>query len=244
MSHLSLPETRPITVPTIEDRIEHARSRVPVLSESQRATLAAFDATAKNSLEAGSVMDVVGVLAGIKPVALVYDGLKDYSMLKDVGLHAVLINKEIDEYAISRDPVLAEELQGVLETQPDDAEGYTAKQEKVGRLLGYPATGTEYFVHRIETMDTENLPMIRIKEARDTVDAKFQQLILSPEHYREEVQQYSEPLQAAVRELAPHSYELFEKAARRERIARKINRFLRYLPGVKNADDSYPVHYV
>lgn len=237
--------TRPIEVPTVEDRIEYARSRVPILSESERAALSSFDQMATNTLEAGTVMDVVGVVAGVKPAALLYDGLEDLDILKNVGLYVSLIDGETPMYAISRDLTLAEELQGLMMNQSQgESEDFAEKHARIGRLLGYPTTGTDYFVRRFQTMNSENLPMIRLKQSKGTVDASFQQLILSPEHYKDEVRQYSEPLQAAVKELAPHSYAIFESAARKERIARKMNRFLKFLPGVKSMDDSYPVRYV
>lgn len=153
---------------------------------------------------------IVGVLAGIKPVAMTESndddrevgvdllerlGLK-YSSWEDKGLRYVSYRQDLAD----RMAELHRVVWGKNGEYPDE-------NREIGRLLGYPETATEYFLRRLLTLTTDSpLPVVTPEEIDGTVSDDFCEFILSPDNYREEIETYVYPLEAANREYAPKTY--------------------------------------
>ncbi len=220
---------------TTAERIEKATSEVPLLNTEQKEALRSLDESRMSRMKASGITDVVGVIAGIKPVAFLHDGEVDSQSVAALGLNCEPMANGL--YAASRDEHLSRELRDVWMAKIEDSEDPRDSERAMGKLLGYPETATEYFIERSPTVFTsEELPVIASHAIDDTTSTFFNQLILSPDHYHQEIDQYVIPLEIAVRELAPHTYEFIEKATRRERVSKKIGKFLKPLFGSKRID--------
>lgn len=175
------------------------------------------------------VAETAGVIAGVKPAAIVAPTLsfKDKrsvqqyrQVLKDLGLQSLPVRDTGGwNIVVSRDKAVLKELKSALEVvdklfQDSIAAGanehggfqISDEHEKtIGRLLGYPPTATEYFIRRMRTMSTPGeLPII---ESKLTDNRRFfENFILSPDHYDDEVRAYITPFEQAVHELTPKTY--------------------------------------
>ncbi len=189
--------------------------------------LARLDAAPPNYVRAAGLMDIAGVIAGIKPVVLMHTSEVSIKEVKTLGFHCVVVN-ETGSYIASNDRTRAIEAARIF-TQGLTKSGNrtVATERKIGKLLGYPATATEYFLKRWKTLDTKDeLPVVIPRSTLGTVDDFFVQLILSPEHYKEELAAYVMPLKEATRQYLPKTYRYLEKDAIRERRRTAVRRLL------------------
>lgn len=220
------------TESAIDDLISKATSEVPLLSSEQVEMLAHLDASAAKEKEidwrAVDMLDIVGVVAGIKPSAFLnMDGPDAEKIMTKLGLawHQTIGGG----MAISRFDTLADALAARFEHLWDGIGDRDTMHREIGKLLGYPATATEYFIKRSATIDNpidEQLPMILPEELEGTVRGSFHQFVLSPEAWRDELESHVVPIEAAVKELAPLTYEAFEREVNRERRKQKFRSFI------------------
>lgn len=206
----------------IDEMIDRARADVPEkLNDEQLEAMAAIDSEAiKNSSTRVDTVDVVGVLRGIKPGSLIEDAnnMEDYvrklglscEKIEGKGMMTIAWNDELAKY-------LADDLSAswgeILNETPEG-------NRKIGKLLGYPETATEYYIDRLASFEDpsrEDLPMILPEEFDGTVREYFHQFVLSPDNWREETENYIIPLEEATRELAPRSYKQIEQEVERAR---------------------------
>lgn len=177
---------------------------------------------------AADIVDVIGVLAGIKPAAFIGGNelVVGNDLLSRLGL--VCATSKIKNIVyVSFDKEKAERLASLHELVWGKNAEYANENREIGRLLGYPVTATEYFLHRLSVYGTtEELPIVRVKRTKDTVSEHFQSLILSPEHYDQELAAYSEPLEKATRLLAPRTYAMIKRAATKERFKKHFDRLI------------------
>lgn len=183
------------------------------MNQVDKKALADIDALSEEFGEfiAYDVTDVIGVLVGLKPAALVGGNKQDIDtdLLGRLGLSYTqwpeknLVYVSRDGETVRRLAELHKKVWGKNATYPDES-------REIGRLLGYPETATEYFIKRLKTLDSDSpLPAFIPEETKDTVSSYFQNLVLSPDNYKEELASYCEPLEAAVREFAPRTYAVF-----------------------------------
>ena len=173
--------------------------------------LAELDALSEKfgKLAARDVSDVIGVLYGVKPAAMI--GGDNTCISKDVlnnlGLQCVSSTVE-DILYISYDKEMAIRLSNLHERAWDDPMESFDEHREIGKLLGYPDTAVEYYLERLKTLDGDNpLPQFRPPEVEGTISRRFQRFILSPGRYQEEVKKYCLPLEEATRAHAPKTYE-------------------------------------
>jgi hypothetical protein len=197
------------------------------------------------SINPADIIDTVGVLADIKPASII-----DYSpdlldVLDKLGLSYCELGRcpeAIDDLTLSKDPRISVELATIL----TDEEASDDKFRRIGTLLGYPESAIEYFIRRSTSIDKddpdEELPAIIPKAFDGTVHDEFCQFILSPEHWREEVEAYALPLEAAVRDMAPKTFRRIDRAVK----TRKVVGSVLGIVGIKQPSfsDVAKVHYV
>jgi hypothetical protein len=209
-----------------------------LLTLRQMAAIKELDRGAKKPLDASAVMDIVGVISGLKPVTLQVRGDVDPGVLRRIGLKRVRIDR--DRFAVSWQRSLAKEFAEAFSDCTKGGMLTKRAHRRIGALLGYPHTATEYFLRRLSTVGTKNeLPMVKVKAAQYTVDEWFMQIVLSPDNYTQELELYSYPLKQAMKQLAPHSYALLRRQAFRDRLEHRA----RALVG-RNLNDSFSVQFV
>jgi hypothetical protein len=218
---------------TIPERIDKATSEVPLLNLEQKEALALIDTNPKSRSQAAGTMDLVGVIAGLKPVAFLHTQEINPALVSAVGLNWELI--EYGMFAASRDEHLSLELKEVFLSHRNNEGNLTDDGHRIiGKLLGYPESATDYFVDRLPTVFTPvELPMVKSRALEGTSTDFFHQFVLSPGNHQSEIDDYIKPLETAVRELTPNTYKYIETENRRDQVAKKIGRFLRPLIGLK-----------
>jgi len=177
--------------------------RIPTLSKEQQIALHKLDKTATDMLSASLVVDVVGVIVGIKPAAFLEEGEKQKHLIDALGLHFSSMSQGMATISWSQDR--ADELASLMLRMDVNDE----LERKIGRLLGYPPTATDYFIVRSKM---EILPpFVEPEPGPGVPNENYLQLVLSPENYEEEVRVYAAPLEAATIALAPQAHAVFEK---------------------------------
>jgi hypothetical protein len=173
------------------NRYERALSRLDELSDT---------------LGVSDVVDVVGVLADIKPTAIVDDTADMEQVIDELGLYACVYYDDMNSsLLVSKSETSYQELARTLTES-----GGESRMRNIGRLLGYPRTATDYFIARGETLDgtfEQQLPLILPRELVGTPLGELHPFVYSPDHWREEVESYTVPLAAAVSSMTPLTYD-------------------------------------
>ncbi len=200
---------------TLKRLIIATKHRAANLSDKQKAALRALDRTSTNGFNGGCVVDIVGVFAGVKPAAFIELGAKLQPLIEALGLVYVPIDNEVG--VTSRLVELAEELSVTMQSMWKAKDDNTEDNKKIGALLGYPATATDYYIRRLPTMHTDKaLPIIDTPVGPGVPNDYYVQFILSPDYYESEIEQYVVPLEAAAKEFAPKTHKLYERLVRDE----------------------------
>lgn len=211
---------------SLDELIELTKVEAPPLTPEQTEALTRLD---KRALKDTNIMidmpDITGVLANVKPSAYIYSSKEMEQFAGTMGL--VYCQSTSPEYAtISRSDELANELVKTFESVCVSSKEVAEKNRKIGKLLGYPETATAYFVERMESMQnsfSDELPYVMPEGLEGTIHREFVRLNLSPDHWREELEEYVLPLETSVYELAPLTYRAHEKKARKARTSRKMS---------------------
>lgn len=178
------------------------------LTESQAEVLARLDQNAKNFVQAGCVMNLAGVLVGLKPAAYLEESEALIPALKEIGLYSKKTRRN-GGVAVSYAPKYAAQLAHDIRKTWGKKTINEPIERRIGGLLGYPETAIDYFVVRSVVMRLgKDVPLVMPSPGAGVPHEAFIQFVLSPEHYRDELAQYAAPLEAATRQLAPNSYEL------------------------------------
>jgi hypothetical protein len=221
----------------ISERIEKSTSEVPILTAEQKQGLLMVDSQPISTGRASAISELVGVLAGLKPSALMRNDWIHTEDIESVGLNYNVLGEH--HFAVSRDSEISDNLSEVFEKARDD-DGMLSDDghRQIGKLLGYPESSTDYFIKRGPTVFTpDELPMVKSRKLQGTASDFFHQFILSPDHYEEEIENYILPLVAAVKSLAPNTYLFVEEQAHRDNEVlrkqevthKKIGKYIRYL---------------
>ena len=224
----------------IDNLIAQTRTEIPQLTPEVMTALREFDAT--DDLSVGNAVNVIGVFSGIKPTTVISEGGvgdSSRSIMNRMGLVFCDVNAETT--VLSRYQELADTMADLCKK---DALKYRSHddvrtQRSVGKLLGFPETATEYFVERRKIYNDTGVltpaiefPGFEWSGVNGGMD-NFRQFILSPDHAREEVEQYSEPLRQAVEIMTPHLYDrILEKSETVSSVEPRSNfltRVVRYL---------------
>lgn len=192
------------------ERNKQTVSEVPLDIEQQE-VLNLIDAETQTIKQANGVIDLVGVIAGIKPVAFLDKDQVNADLINAMGISCQAIDEE--SYAISRDENLGLQLKEVfLSRQGESGAASDEWYRQFGTLLGYPDTAIDYYIKRMPTVFTDTpLPFVEPDSIEGTTTNYFNQLVLSPDNYEAELDEYVKPLEAAVKKLAPKTYEFIEQ---------------------------------
>lgn len=196
----------------VDALIDNTKHELPPITPEMLSAMEWFDDSVGNIFQAYDYADIIGVVAGIKPATVVnLDTLVGSSLterdavalLADMGLE---VQSHINTFgyrllAVSRHSAINNLLVDSLYIKTRTA------QQTVGRCLGYPTTATEFYIRRTLESDAGSKPPAP-DIPLDPRGGNFTQLILSPEHYEEEIQAYSEPLRRAVEVMAPNTYRI------------------------------------
>lgn len=200
---------------SIDELIAQATTEALVLSSEHLQVLQTLDALSEEGrgIRPEDVIEVIGVIAGIKPAAYInYAEGEAGNCIAQLGMWQCSVGGA--ELCVSRNFALANELavrfKNIRKGTPDQVK---QTERAIGKLLGYPSTSTDYY---IDFREDGQLPIVVPAAVRDTVLMGFARLILSPEHWREELEAYAIPLAEATHNLAPRTYGLFEKIAQGE----------------------------
>lgn len=202
------------------------------MTEIQKIALKNLDKSTHTTRQALNLIDIVGVISGIKSAALVeYDATQE-TLTKWTGL---IYERSISDMAVvSFSSDIANKLLALHKLGRTDKSGQTDRA--IGKLLGYPETATEYFLKRLPTVMRavkDQLPVVIPAASLDTVQGSFQQFILSPEAWAEEIAAYSVPLEVAMRELTPRSYQILKRQAQRDRWSKRMKNVI----GIRSRED-------
>ena len=177
------------------------------LSDEEKAALARLDETSSDIVNASCVMNIVGVMAGIKPATYieVRDGYAP--LLEQLGL--ICVSTQHEGIAVSYDAQLATQLAMDIQTTWGKKQLDRAAETRIGKALGYPESAIEHFIVRFAAAPGEELPMVEVPDTiPDMPHENFVQFILSPGHYPDEIRAYAKPLEEATHIYAPRSYEI------------------------------------
>ena len=158
------------------------------------------------------MIDTVGVVADIKPAALLEGDHATVEALAHIeGIYSVALDyPDATGKVISKDPDLAKHLQSLLvDSRILCDEGYIPDDQhrEIGRILGYPRTATDYFIERAKHRRTHRrYPNEAWLEAVPLFHRHIAGFIFSPNHYPEEIEEYSAKLAEALRAYAPNTY--------------------------------------
>lgn len=238
---------------TTQENIQKSTSEVALLNPEQKEALGLIDKESAALGNAQSVVELVGVLAGIKPVALIRaDECVTPDLIEATGLSCVDI--EDGHLAVSSDSELARQFKEDFIYQRGEDQFFTDEgHRRIGKMLGYPETATDYFLKRWESMDTDDeLPMVVSKSLKGTPTDYFHHFILSPDNYQQEIDEYVKPLESAVKLLAPDTYKIIETfternlkiETRRIGLARKMGRLIKPLFGLKLKQDEDEIKHI
>ncbi|HEX8390668.1 MAG TPA: hypothetical protein VF597_04565 [Candidatus Saccharimonadales bacterium] len=218
----------------VDTLIERTKTEIPPLTAEKIAAIDQLDefGASGDKSKATETAFVVGVLSGVKPSTIIYrDRLGDVSdqgrfddTLEKLDLsHVTYMSFGHEINIISRHPEIADALVQALDIRAVDSD---VAHRRIGQLLGYPETATDYFIERLSTLDTtDELPRVDKTDLGEL--EHFSQLILSPEHYEDEIAAYVRPLADSVHVLAPKTYELLtgsekSKQTRRHKIGSAV----------------------
>lgn len=172
-----------------------------------------------DTLLASDIVDIVGVVSDIKPAAMIEEGSVSNATLSKLGLEMVKSSHSeiIHLLYVAKTRARAQQLADAHALSWGLGKRVDVENERtIGRLLGYPSSATEYFIKRLDCMGSDaELPMVRVTKTLNTTSEYFQQLILSPDNWRDELAAYCEPLEVATRQSTPAVYDIFVRAARR-----------------------------
>lgn len=207
-----------MTDKALEAVIARNRLERPVLTSETMAAVEQLDTIGGDDtlpdVVSFEVTTAIGVFAGIKPAGIVAPGALEYAgvnsqqftnVIDAMGLHAVPAMRPGGDQLlmISRHRELAEELDAIWVDSCFGRETDERLQRKMGALLGYPATSTEYFITRLRTHEATGEWLEHANQPEMTA---YTQFIFSPEHYETELAAYSTPLEEAVKIIAPQTY--------------------------------------
>lgn len=233
--------------PSINDLLKTVRLKAhdQQFSQKQSHAMSEIDrAATKDEMMRSEIMNIIGVVVGIKPSAILSYSAQLSSQIRDLGLnyHVLTDLEGNDALTISRSELLAKKLaESFQDLWSRGRNDRSAVHRDIGKMLGYPETSTDYFLKRLATLGgplESRLPVIIPHEFESGAGREFCQLILSPDHWREELEDYLAPLELATRRLAPKSYRCFEREARRSKVASWCRKLIRkpeqssYGPGV------------
>ena len=155
------------------------------------------------------IVNIVGVLADIKPVTIIDDEFHDdasrqrlLGLVDALGMtsHEATLLNGVKSIFISKDTqkaILLNDLWNELFLREisdrDDVE------RGIGKLLGFPETAIDFYIKRGDEYN--------ITPAAPQSGEPFHRLVLSPENTESERAEYCVPLEDATRELLPRTYQ-------------------------------------
>lgn len=204
------------SISKVEQLIESTRHNTSIITPEiieAIEDLDEFGGSSESSFDAmNDSLTLIGVLSGVKPAGLIYhDAFNDDGYCDELQYRASRLGLSTVEYVtpegllyismskhIELSLALLDEVKSAHDTS-DDIHEY-----KIGALLGYPKTATQYYLKRLKAVDElDRYPRSVIHESNEA----YVQFVLSPENYQQELESYSQPLEEAVKTLTPKIYD-------------------------------------
>lgn len=185
--------------------------KTPTVDQLAREHLGEIDLVAKSS-HYRLIIDTVGVVADIKPTALLgSDDIMAKALAHTRGIHNIPVNFPAGAgIVISKDPVLAEYLRSLLttsQTLSDDGLASDDQDREIGRILGYPKTATNYFIERSRYRQRHGCyPNEDWREQIPSFHRYVAGFTFSPRHWPEEINEYSAKIAEVMRIYTPETY--------------------------------------
>ena len=185
----------------------------------------------KGAGAAFAIADVVGVLIGLKPSAVICfsntemekaDCVELKELLEAMNLKAVFYHNQmvtVHELVWSEYVFISRELETAVSLHDNfaalwasmddwglvvDKKSWAKATKRIGKLLGYPKTSVESFV-RNETEKKD------IKDSLTIVGGKYRYFAHSKKYAEEEAEMYDKPLNEALKKYSPAAYEVLYK---------------------------------
>ena len=186
------------------------------LTPGQMKAMEQLDRTIIGRAGLEDVEDIAGVVAGIKPAALVGKSRALEKFLATSGYAYEDAGR--GQVTLSRSGKAAHAL-NVLFNELWQGGDLAQNNYDIGKLLGYPETATDNYINRLNSDNYTDFPKMYAEE--DVIAGRSPGFILSPDHWREEMAEYVTPVRKAMADLAPKSFarrlEQEKKTARRYR---------------------------
>lgn len=216
------------TPASLDELITQTKNEIPVITPEFIKSVHQLDAlgSKQNYLGLTDTIDIVGVVAGIKPACIIRSG----SFTEPEQLEQIITGLGLDQRLshnkriiyVSRRPELSLMLAQIhSNVQAGHQRGLPvavmAEQEKtIGKLLGYPKSATEMYID-IAACIQQGLPNThRIPFANKKEWEPYAHFVTSQEHWQQELAAYSMPLKDAVKTLAPMTYHAIPTVYERE----------------------------
>ena len=207
------------------------------MNENNIKTLAELDKflvekCARPVIGADRLSCIIGVIIGIKPSCVIDFNpidvknmdLKEFErLLKKLGLEFIYEKTELDTdfdikfthtYFISKKKETAEmlfdaehELYDHFSTDEPNSPVIKIIHRRIGRLLGYPETATDWFLVRCEKMDKDEMDEDEIFKDLQ----KYHHFIHSRTNDEEEFEEYDKPIHEAMEKYTPLSAKLMRE---------------------------------
>ena len=203
----------------IDAIVAETKSYSTELTPEQAKAMKQLDSEAKkcDNADLQDISDITGVIAGVKPASIVRKSAAIENFIADSGYAYEDVDRELVTF--SRSPKAAHILSELFHEFWRGPADFVQNSYDIGQLLGYPKTATDYYLHRLASDNYRTVPMIYSEEAM--MVGHTPGLVLSPDHWREEMAEYEMPIREAFAELAPKSFarrlEQEKKTAKRYR---------------------------
>lgn len=198
------------------------------LRESQNLVLRELDREVKRfGSAANSNINLVGVISALKPAAILDDRDGLVEKLEAAGLSVRETGNGSVVVAVNSDT--SDKLAELLHKKSSENTNSVTEYE-IGEILGYPRTATEYYIQRKGTVSLplgEQLPIIQPNMLSGSTLDFFSQIILSPNHWRDELEAYAVPLEQATQTYMPQTYRSIKHAAWRKKIGASLRSLTR-----------------
>ena len=135
------------------------------------------------------IAGIAGVIAGVKPATIIGYSDEVARLVPVIGLSYISADNKFGmrQMSVARTDELANDLMlSFRELWDNPRAANDSVHRKIGKILGYPDTSTDYFIERGRTLDEpmeEWLPSIEPDEFIGSPTSHFNQLILSPRSY-------------------------------------------------------------
>lgn len=152
-------------------------------------------------------IDMLGVICDIKPFCLM-SVWADQSIIDETAKMARGLNlKVVTMYPVGdvygkREMRISKSEEILNQVRELDVSERIKSSEAIGKLLGYPESSTQAYIHHDQRLDDKTEQLVK----SENLAAYFSRIVLSKDHYQEEIDNYGAKLMMATKKLLPNTY--------------------------------------